>query len=66
MSDKLLRLESFYRQKISKKRSNRDKLTELKQDIIKLQMMKQSGWDRISDTYQNSNKNSLQERCRGL
>lgn len=44
---------------MSKKRSNRDKLTELKEDIIKLQLNKQNSWDKITETYQNSNKNSL-------
>ena len=33
---------------------------------MKLQMAKESSWDRVTDTYQNSNKNSLEERCRGL
>ncbi len=44
---------------MAKKRSNRDKLVELKEDIMKLQMSKESSWDKITDTYQNSNKNSL-------
>lgn len=59
MSDKMLKLEGYYRERVAKKRSNRDKLIELKEDIMKLQMAKESAWDRVTDTYQNSNKNSL-------
>ncbi len=51
---------------MARKRSNRDKLTELKEDILKLQMSKESSWDKVTETYQNSNKNSLEERCRML
>lgn len=29
-------------------------------------MSKENAWDKITDTYQNSNKNVLEERCRGL
>ena len=66
MSERFDKLQALYRDKANKKRSNRDKITELKQDIIKLKMNKELAWDKITDTYQNTNKNVLEDRVRGL
>ena len=59
MGDKLGKLEAYYRDRVCKKRANRDKLVDLREDVIKLQLNKENAWDRITDTYQHANKNSL-------
>ncbi len=59
MSERFEKMQALLKEKANRKRYNRDKLSELKQDIIKLKILKENAWDKITDTYQNSNKNIL-------
>ena len=48
MTQKQERLNAYYKDRISDKRVNRDKLTDLKEDISKFKLSKESIWDKVT------------------
>ena len=48
MEEKASKLEAYYRDRVNKKRANREKMVELREDIIKLELSKENAWDRIT------------------
>lgn len=46
MGQKLDRLNSFLKERLNEKRSNRDKLADLKEDIMKFKLNKEEIWNK--------------------
>lgn len=65
MSQKHERLQAYLKDRLGDKRASRDKLAEIKEDIIKFRLSKEQGWDRALNTV-NAHRNAWEEECLAL
>lgn len=65
MNQKLDRLNIFLKERLHEKRSNRDKLSDIKEDILKYKMNKEEVWNKVG-TNSGTMKTSWMEECVGL
>jgi len=61
MNQKQERLTAYYKDRISEKRVNRDKLCDLKEDISKFKLSKESIWDKVTLSTSASIKNGWED-----
>lgn len=66
MSQKYERLQSYLKDRLNDKRISRDKLTDIKEDIIKFKLSRESIWDRTALSTAAANKNAWEEECLAL
>lgn len=66
MSHKYERLQNYLKDRLNDKRISRDKLVDIKEDIIKFKMSKESIWDRTTATTVSANKNAWEDECSAL
>lgn len=57
MNQKYDRLQSYLKDKLNDKRINRNKLADIKEDIIKFKLSKESSWDKAILNSSIANKN---------
>ena len=58
MSQKYERLQNYLKDRLNDKRISRDKLTDIKEDIIKFKLSRESVWDRTALSTAAANKNA--------
>lgn len=58
MSTKYDRLQTYLKDKINDKRLSREKLTEIKEDILKFKISKEAIWDKTTLATVSNHKNS--------
>lgn len=63
MSQKMDRLQIFLKEMLADKRSNREKLSDIKEDIIKFKMAKEAIWDRVTLTATTGNRGTWEDQC---
>lgn len=56
MNQKYERLGAYLKDRVNDKRNNRAKLAEIREDIIKFKLSKESIWDKISLATTSANK----------
>lgn len=61
MNQKQDRLNAYYKERMSEKRVNRDKLSDLKEDISKFKLSKESIWDKVTLSTSANIKNSWED-----
>ncbi len=66
MSQKYERLNAYLKDRISEKRVNREKVAQIKEDIIKFKLSKESVWDKATLSTVASKKNVWEEECLAL
>lgn len=66
MSQKYDRLQNYLKDKLNDKRINRNKLADIKEDIIKFKLSKESAWDKATLNSSIANKNVWEEECLAL
>lgn len=57
MNQKYDRLQCYLKDKLNDKRINRNKLADIKEDIIKFKLSKESAWDKATLNSSVANKN---------
>lgn len=57
MNQKYERLQSYLKDKLNDKRINRNKLADIKEDVIKFKLSKESAWDKATLNSSVANKN---------
>jgi hypothetical protein len=62
MSQKYERLQNYLKERLNDKRVSRDKLVDIKEDIIKFKLNKEAFWDRAA-LNSSVNKNAWEEEC---
>lgn len=63
MAQKYERLNAYLKDRINEKRINRDKVAEIKEDIVKFKLSKESIWDKVTLSTVSSAKNGWEEQC---
>ena len=48
MMQKYDRLNAYYKERVSEKRNNKNKLADIKEDIAKFKLSKEAIWDKVS------------------
>jgi hypothetical protein len=66
MNQKYDRLQNYLKDKLNDKRINRNKLADIKEDIIKFKLSKESAWDKATLNSSIANKNVWEEECLAL
>lgn len=61
MAEKYQRLQAYFKDRLNDKRQNREKLTEIKEDIIKFKLSKEAIWDKVSLSTVLAQKNAREE-----
>lgn len=66
MASKFDKLESMLRERMNSKRRNYEKLTELKEDILKFKMSKQLVWDKVTSSATTGKKSAYEDEVINL
>lgn len=66
MAQKYDRLKAYLKDRISEKRVNREKIAEIKEDIVKFRLSKESIWDKVTLSTVSTAKNGWEEQCLSL
>lgn len=66
MAQKHERLSAYLKDRTNDKRSNRQKLSEIKEDIVKFKLSKESVWDKASISTATAHKKAWEEECLAL
>jgi DNA polymerase II small subunit/DNA polymerase delta subunit B len=61
MKQKYDRLTAYLKERVNEKRVNREKLADLKEDIAKFKLSKESIWDKVTLATTSSTKNSWED-----
>jgi hypothetical protein len=61
MKQKYDRLTAYLKERVSEKRVNREKLADIKEDIAKFKLSKESIWDKVTLATTSSTKNSWED-----
>jgi hypothetical protein len=66
MAQKHERLQNYLRDRLGDKRNSRDKLAEIREDIIKFRLSREAIWDRTALTTAAVNRNAWEDECLAL